>query len=140
MECIGMNRFRKRWLKQLGAILCAAFMLCTSALLGVTFCLCTADEACGTAHCDCFETEEHSGCTAPASEDCTDITIETLDAVADTSVLKLVELPALLSPILIPQTQVFAQLHLDGFIPTTTAPPRPPSLYILTAHRLYPRS
>ena len=129
------------WLKRIGAALIAIFLISVSALLGSSFCLCTEDfDNCGTAHCDCFESENDVRCNTSNEDGCTDLTIDAIDAIAGHPILKLITAFAC---VILP--------HLDDletqtnplacrFIPPKTAPPWFPSFYLATAYRLYPRS
>ena len=129
------------WLKRIGAALIALFLISVSALLGSSFCLCTEDfDDCGTAHCDCFESDSDVGCNTSNEDGCTDLTIDAIDAIAGHPILKLITAFAfvILPHNDNPEPQVN---HLTcRFIPPKTAPPWFHSSYLATSYRLYPRS
>jgi hypothetical protein len=136
-----MRRLFRRLFKGVGATLLAVFIAGMSALLGSSYCLCVEDyDNCGTAHCDCFEDVSDAGCAESGADGCADITIDVLDALLDGHTLKLVAVPAMMASPLVVCEEVSCAALLRGGLPPPTAPPWPPSHYLSTSHRLYPRS
>lgn len=126
----------------MGATLLAVFVAGMSALLGSSYCLCIEDyDNCGTAHCDCFEEDaSDAGCAESGTDGCTDITIDALDVFLGGQTLKLIAAPSLFASPLVVCEEVQKLTLLRGVLPPPTAPPWPPSHYLSTSHRLYPRS